>query len=128
MVRYRRTIGPSCGRALGNRPRRRPWPARPRPWCMRDRLKHDRAGGNACAVTDLDIAEYLGARSDQYATSNLGMAVARLLAGAAKRHLLQDRDVILDHSGLTHDEPGGMVKEDAAPDWHGRIDVGLEHR
>src|SRR5262249_3561750 len=73
-------------------------------------------------------AEDLSAGSDQYTTANLGMTVARLLTSAAERHLLQDRDVVLDHSGLTDDEPGGMVKEDAAADRHGRIDVGLGHR
>src|SRR5262245_61957150 len=91
------------------------------------RLEHDRSGGDAGAVTDFDIAEDFGARSDQYAAADLGMTVARLLAGAAERHLLQDRDVVLDHGGLADDEAGGVVKEDAAADRHGRIDVGLEH-
>src|SRR5262245_13392170 len=91
------------------------------------RLEHDRSGGDAGAVTDFDIAEEFGARSDQYAAADLGMTVARLLAGAAERHLLQDRDVVLDHGGLADDEAGGVVKEDAAADRHGRIDVGLEH-
>ena len=48
-------------------------------------------------MADLDIAEDLGARADQHATADLGMAVARLLAGAAQRHALHDRDIVLDH-------------------------------
>src|SRR4029453_19074584 len=78
------------------------------------RLEHDRSGGDAGAVTDFDIAEDLGARPDQYPPADLGMTVPRLLAGAAERHLLQDRDVVLDHGGLADNEAGGVVKEDTA--------------
>ena len=86
------------------------------------------ASGYSRAMTDLDIAEDLGARPDQHATADLGMAILMLLAGAAERDAMQDRDVILDHGRLAADEAGGMVEEDAAADTRGRIDVGLEHR
>src|SRR3954454_24184216 len=56
------------------------------------------------------------------------MTVLVLLAGAAERDAMQDRNVILDHSRLAADETGGMVEEDAATDTRGGIDVGLEHR
>ena len=75
---------------------------------------------------DLDIAEDLGAGADQHAVADLGMAVAGLLAGAAERHVLQDRDIVLDHRRLADDEAGGVVEEDAAAHRHRRIDVGLE--
>ena len=90
-------------------------------------LSTTESGGDPRAMSDLDIAEDLGAGADQYAAANLGMAIARLLAGAAERHLLQDRHVVLDDRGLADHEAGGMVEENAAPDAHGRMDVGLEH-
>ena len=92
-------------------------------------VEHDRAGGDARAMTDLDIAEdLLGARSDQYAAADFRMAISRLLAGAAERHLLQDRHVILDDRGLADHDAGGVIEEDAASDAHRWIDVGLEYR
>src|SRR5271156_2733743 len=95
---------------------------------MRDRLHHHGAGGDAGAMADLDIAENFGARPDQYAMADLGMAVLILLAGAAEGDAVQDRDVILDDGGLAADEAGGVVEEDAAADSGRRIDIGLEHR
>ena len=62
-------------------------------------------------MTDFDIAENLGARPDQYTVSNLGMTVLVLLAGAAERDAVQDRDVVFDHGGLADHKTGGMVEE-----------------
>ena len=56
------------------------------------------------------------------------MTISRFLAGAAERHLLQDRHVVLDHRGLADHEAGGVIEEDTTSDAHGRIDIGLEHR
>ena len=95
---------------------------------VRHRLEHHRAGGDARAMADLDIAEDLGAGADQHAAADLRMAVPVLLAGAAERHAVQDRDVVLDHRGLADHEAGGVVEEDAAADPRGRMDVALEHR
>src|SRR6266404_5584320 len=79
-------------------------------------------------MTDLDIAENLRARPDQYAVADLGMAVFVLLAGAAQRDAVQDRDVVLDHSGLTAHEAGGVIQENPAANPGCGIDVGLEYR
>src|SRR5262249_24066889 len=89
---------------------------------------HHRACGDARAMANLDIAENLGARSDHHAVANLRMAILVLLAGAAERDAMQDRDVVLDDGSLAADEAGGMVEEDASPDAGGRVDVGLEYR
>ena len=62
----------------------------------------------------------------QHAVADLRMAVAALLAGAAERHVLEDRDVVLDDRRATDDEAGGVIEEDAAADRRGRVDVGLE--
>ena len=49
----------------------------------------------------------------RHAAPDLRMPVAGLLAGAAERDVLQDRDVVLDHRRLADDEAGGVVDEDA---------------
>ena len=79
-------------------------------------------------MADLDIAENFRAGADQHAAADLRMAIPVLLAGAAERHALQDRDVVVDHRGLADHEAGGVIEEDAAADRGGGIDVGLEHR
>src|SRR5262249_11912129 len=95
---------------------------------MRDRFEHNRSGRNARAVTNLDITEDLGASADQYPAADFRVAIACLLTRAAKGHVLQDRRVILNHRGLAHDQPGGMIKENSASDAHGRMDIGLKRR
>ena len=87
---------------------------------VRHRLQHDRAGRDPGAMADLDVAEDFRARADQHAVADLGMAVAGLLAGAAERHALQDRDVVLDHRRLADHEAGRVVEEDALADARGR--------
>ena len=54
------------------------------------------------------------------------MAIAALLAGAAEGHILQDRDIVLDHRRLPDDKAGGVIEEDALAERRRRIDVGLE--
>ena len=83
---------------------------------MRDRLEHDRAGGDARAVTDLDIADDLRAGAQHDAAADFRMAVGVFLAGAAERDVVQDRDVVLDDRGLADDQAGRVVEEDAATD------------
>ena len=79
-------------------------------------------------MADLDIAEDLGTGADEHAVADLGVTVTAGLAGAAQRHGVQDRDVVLDHRRLANDEAGGVVEEDALADAGGRVDIGLEHR
>ncbi len=55
------------------------------------------------------------------------MAVAALLAGAAERHLLEDRDVVADDRRLADDDAGAVIDEDAVADRHGGVDVDAEH-
>src|SRR5690606_36269731 len=65
-----------------------------------DRLQHHRPGSDARAGTDLDIAENFRAGADQDAIADLRMPIGPLLAGAAERHPVQDRDIVTDHRGL----------------------------
>src|SRR5882672_11952244 len=94
---------------------------------MRHGLHHHGARGDAGAMADLDIAENFRAGADQYAVADFGMTVLVLLAGAAERDAVQDRNVVFDQSGLAAHEAGGVIEEDAAADPGGRVDVGLEY-
>ena len=73
------------------------------------------------------LPQHLGARPDENAAADLGMPVAGLLAGAAERNVLEQRDVILDHRRHADHESRGVVEEDALPESGMRVDVGLEH-
>src|SRR5215470_19171212 len=95
---------------------------------MRHWLEHDGARGNTRAMTDLDGADDLGASAEHDTAPDLRVAVAMILAGATQRHVVQNRDVILDHRGLADHKPGRVIEKDAAPDRSCRMDVGLEHR
>src|SRR4249920_1054199 len=79
-------------------------------------------------MADLDIAENFRTRPDQHAMANLRMAILVLLAGAAERDAVQDRNVVLDHSGLAADEAGRVIEENAAADQSSGVDVSLKHR
>ena len=79
-------------------------------------------------MADLDVAEDLGAGADQHAAADLRVTVTAGLAGAAERHTVQDRHIVLDDGRLADHQAGGVVEEDALADARGRIDVGLEHR
>ena len=54
------------------------------------------------------------------------MAVALLLAGAAERHFLQDRDVIVDHRGLARHEARAVIQQDALADARRRVNLDRE--
>ena len=92
------------------------------------RTEHHRARRDACAMSDLDIAEDFGACTDKDPAADFRVAVAGLLAGAAERDAVQHRYVVFDHSRFAHNEPGGMVEEDAAADARIWMNVALEHR
>ena len=95
---------------------------------VRHRLDDDRAGGDASAMPDLDIAEDFGASADHDAIADFRMPVARLFAGAAKRHIVQHGDVVIDHCRLADDQPGGMVQENPPPDLGRRMNIALKYR
>src|SRR5215470_9322709 len=95
---------------------------------VRYRLDDNRAGRDARAMADLDIPENFRARANHDATPDFRMTVLVLLAGTAKCHIMQDRNVVLDHRRLAHDKTRRMVEENAATDFRSRIDVTLEYR
>ena len=89
---------------------------------------HHRAGGDAGAMADLDIAEDFCAGADHDAVADFGVAVFPFLAGAAQGHVVQYRDIVADLRGLADHKPGGMIEENAAADLGRGMDVALEHR
>src|SRR5688572_7880234 len=91
-------------------------------------MQHHRARRDPGAMADLDIAEDLGAGADEDAMADLRMPVAGLLAGAAERHFLHKRHIVLDHRGLADDDAMRMIDEDAAPDARRWMDIdGIDH-
>src|SRR5262249_22821902 len=63
-----------------------------------------------------------------HAPADFWMAIFVLFAGPAERDIVQDRDVILNNRGLTDHQTRGVVEENTAADFRGRIDVALEYR
>ena len=63
-----------------------------------------------------DIADDFRPCADQHAMANFWMAVATFVAGAAQRHAMQDRHVILDNRCRADHEAGGVIEENALAD------------
>src|SRR4051812_48243022 len=55
------------------------------------------------------------------------MTIFMFLAGAAERHVVQNRNVVLDHRGLAAHKASRVIEENAAADPRIRIDVALEY-
>src|SRR6266567_2475079 len=94
----------------------------------RHRLEHHRAGGNAGAAADLDVAEDFRPGTDHHPAADFRMAVAVLLAGAPEGDAVEHGNIVLDDGGLADDEAGRVIEEDAPPDPGGGMNVGLERR
>src|SRR5271165_7501540 len=90
-------------------------------------LQHDRAGGDAGMLADLDIAEDRGAGADDHAVPDLRVTVAVFLPAAAQGDVMQHGDVVADLRGFPDNKAGGVIEEDAVADLRGRMNVGLEH-
>ena len=74
-------------------------------------------------AADLNIAEHFCPSTQQHAVTHLRVPIATLLAGAAERHLVQDRNVIADNRSLADNETGTVVDEHAASDRYGGMDI-----
>src|SRR5690606_17424608 len=88
-----------------------------------NRMQHDASRTNLRAFTDLDIAEDLRAYADHHPAVHLGMTIAAFLAGAAKRHGLQDGHIITYEGRFADDDARAMVEHDAAADPAGGVDI-----
>ena len=86
-------------------------------------VKHDRAGGNARAMANFNVAKNLGACADQHAMPDLRMAVATFLARSAKGNTLQDGNIVLDHRGFADHDIVAMIDHDALADFRRGVDV-----
>src|SRR5262249_23138784 len=95
---------------------------------VRYRFDDNRAGRDARAMADLDIAENLRARADHDRAPDLRMTVLLRLAATPKRYIMRYRNVIFDQRRLAHDTTRRMVEENAETDFRSRIDVALEYR
>jgi hypothetical protein len=93
----------------------------------RHRLEHQRPRRDLGAAPHQDVAQHRGARADEDVVADLGVAVADLLAGAAERHVLQQRHVVADDGGLADHHPRAVVQQDAAAQPRRRVDVDGQH-
>ena len=91
-----------------------------------NRLKHHGARRDARESADFDIAEDFCSGADQHAATDFRVAVAGLLAGAAERDILQNRNIVFDHRRRADDEAGRMIEKHALPYARRRMNVGLE--
>ena len=76
---------------------------------------------------DLYPPQDFRARADQYAGADDRVPVAGVFPRAAQRHLVKDRDIVLDDRCLADDEGGRVVEQDATADARRRMDVGGEN-
>ncbi len=79
------------------------------------------------AITNSDVAENFRASPDHHAAPNLGMAVARFLAAAAQRDIMEERSVVADLRRLADHDAGAVVEHDPAADLRRRVDIHAEH-
>ena len=93
----------------------------------RHRMQHNRTGGDARALANLDIAEDLGSGADQHALADLRDGGRRPPCRCRPGHVLQHRNVVLDDRGRADDEAGRVIEENAFADPRRRMDIGLEY-
>ena len=90
-------------------------------------VEHYAARADLCPFADADVAQNLCSRAYHHRLADFRMAVARLLAGAAEGHFVQERNVVLDDGGLADDEARGVVEQNALADFRGRMNIDREH-
>jgi hypothetical protein len=55
------------------------------------------------------------------------VAIGAFLAGATEGDAVEDRNVIADNSGFTHDKTGCVIEEETLAEARCRIDIRLEN-
>ena len=86
-------------------------------------FQHDTAGRNLGFVTDMDIAQNLGADRKQDTLADLRMAVADFLACTAQCHTVQERTIVANNRCFTNRDAGRMVQHDAGTDASGGVNL-----
>lgn len=88
-----------------------------------DISQHDTAGANLGSFADPDVADDGRPCTDQDTVFHLRVTVSRDLARAAERHLVQHRDIVAKHSGLTDHNSRRVIEQDAFPNPGTRVDI-----
>ena len=92
---------------------------------IRDRVDYHAARADLDVVPDHDIAEDLGASTDDDAVADGGMALTALCTSSAQCHALVDQHVVANLSGFADDYAGAMVDEKAVADSGAGVDLDL---
>ena len=87
-----------------------------------DFVEHYRAGGDTGVVPDRERAEHLCAGADQHIAADGGVALARVLAGAAEGHALIDGAAVSDFRRFSDDHAHTVINQHTAPDLGGGMD------
>src|SRR4051794_26790351 len=88
--------------------------------------QNDATGANFCPPPDLDIAQDLGARTDEHAAPHLRVPITRLLTRPAQRDFVQQRYVVFHDGGLADDDARAVVNQYARANPGRRMDVDPE--
>lgn len=91
-----------------------------------DGFQNDGPRADTCAFTDLDIAQNLGACTDENTASDFWMAVARMFSCSTKSNALKQGNIVFNHACLAHDDPGAMIEQDASAQTGGWMDIHSE--
>src|SRR6266498_351558 len=83
----------------------------------------DGAAANLGALTDRDRSEHHRADADSHIVLERWMALASLLAGAAERHALVQRDPIADLARLADHHTHAVVDEETPADRRAGMDL-----
>jgi len=86
------------------------------------RANHYRPGADLGVVSDSDVAENLGARSDHHIVAYGGMPLSALLAGSTQRHALVHDDVIADFGGFSDHHSHSVVDKTAPANMRSGMD------
>ena len=86
-------------------------------------MEHDGIGSDQGVVTDPEGSEQFGTGPDQDIVAKCRVALAFVLAGAAKRRVVEDRAIVANLGGLTDDDTHAMVDEKAVADFSARVNL-----
>lgn len=89
-------------------------------------FEHYAAGTDFCTFTDFDIAQNLGAGTDQHASAYLRVAISVLFTCSPESNGLHDRYIILHQTRLTYDDSGRVIEHDPLADARGGVDIHTE--
>ncbi|KAL8136563.1 hypothetical protein V2J09_002564 [Rumex salicifolius] len=93
------------------------------------RISHRRRSwrSNLRPLSNPHVSQDRRAGADKHAVADLGMSIAAGLSSTAEGDMVKNRAVVADNSSLADNDSGSVVKEDAAAECGGGVDVDGEY-